>query len=150
MMLQITEMLPEDREAVLPLVLRFYHSDAVDHVVDETIIQKTFQDAVSDDPALRGVTLRENEQIIGFAYLTTFYACEVCGITVMIEELYIDDRYRGKGYGTAFFQWLFKEYSHAARFRMEVTEENDNAIRLYEKLGFSFLSYSQMAKDSIH
>ena len=146
-MLQIKEMQPDDRAAVLPMVQKFYHSDAVDHAVDAGILQKTFEDAVSDNPALRGVTLWEQDQIVGFAYLTTFYACEVCGITVMIEEIYIDTPYQGKGYGTAFFKWLFGEYPDAARFRLEVTDENKNAIRLYEKLGFSFLSYRQMVKE---
>lgn len=146
-MLQVKEMRSEDREQVLPMVHGFYHSDAVEHAVDERIIQKTFQDAVSEDPALRGVTLWAEDEMIGFAYLTTFYACEVCGLTVMIEELYLKDEYRGKGYGTAFFEWLFEEYHHAVRFRMEVSDDNEQAIRLYQRLGFSFMNYGQMKKD---
>ena len=79
-MLEIKEMLPQDEAAVLPMVNGFYHSDAVDHQVDEKILRKTFLDAVSGDcPALRGVTLWEGEKMVGFAYLTTFYACEVGG-----------------------------------------------------------------------
>lgn len=146
-MLQVKEMIPEDRTAVLPMVHGFYHSDAVEHAVDERIVEQTFADAVSEKPDLRGVTLWSENEMIGFAYLTTFYACEVCGITVMIEELYLREEYRGKGYGTEFFNWLFREYSHAARFRMEVTDDNEKAIRLYKKLGFSFMNYSQMIRD---
>lgn len=149
-MLEIKEMLPQDEAAVLPMVNGFYHSDAVEHQVDEKILRKTFLDAVSGDcPALRGVTLWEGEKMVGFAYLTTFYACEVGGVTVMLEEIYLDDSCRGKGYGTEFFQWMFREYPGAARFRLEVTGDNDRAARLYEKLGFTFMSYRQMIKDRI-
>lgn len=48
-MLEIKEMLPQDEAAVLPMVNGFYHSDAVDHQVDEKILRKTFLDAVSGD-----------------------------------------------------------------------------------------------------
>ena len=67
----------------------------------------------------------------------------------MLEEIYLDDSCRGKGYGTEFFQWMFREYPGAARFRLEVTGDNDRAARLYEKLGFTFMSYRQMIKDRI-
>lgn len=147
MTLQIKEMLPQDEAAVLSMVHKFYHSGAADHAVDEQVIQRTFLDAVSEDPLLRGVTLWEHDRIIGFAYLTSFYACEVGGPTVMIEEIFLDDSCRDQGYGTMFFEWLFREYPKAVRFRLEVAEDNTRAIRLYEKLGFSFISYRQMVKD---
>ena len=147
-MLNIKKMLPQDEAAVLPMVNAFYHSDAVDHQVDEHILKRTFQDAVSSQcPSLWGVTLWDDDRLAGFAYLTSFYACEVGGITIMLEEVYLDESCRGKAYGTKFFQWMFREYPHAARFRLEVTGDNDRAARLYEKLGFTFMSYRQMILD---
>ncbi|MGI6007986.1 MAG: GNAT family N-acetyltransferase [Ruminococcus sp.] len=147
-MLKIKKMLPQDETAVLPMVNDFYHSDAVDHQVDMYVLRRTFQDAVSDEcPSLWGVTLWDDDRLAGFAYLTSFYACEVGGITIMLEEIYLDDSCRGKGYGTEFFQWMFREYPQARRFRLEVTGDNERASRLYEKLGFTFMSYRQMIKD---
>ena len=72
---------------------------------------------------------------------------EVGGKTVWIEELYIRDAYRGKGYGSEFFKWL-KENEPAARFRLEAEPSNFKAIKLYEKWGFCVLPYSQMVLDS--
>ncbi|MGI6011379.1 MAG: GNAT family N-acetyltransferase [Ruminococcus sp.] len=147
-MLNIKKMLPQDEAAVLSMVDRFYHSDAVDHQVAPEILKRTFRDAVSEDcPALEGVTLWDDDRLAGFAYLTSFYACEVGGLTVMLEEIYLDDACRGKGYGTEFFQWMFRKYPDAMRFRLEVTGDNDRAARLYERLGFTFMSYRQMIKD---
>lgn len=146
-MLTIKDMEQADREAVLPMVKAFYHSDAVDHRVPERIVEQTFEDAVSGNFPLRGVKLMDGGQIVGFAYLSWFYACEVAGVTLMIEEIYVDSRCRGKGYGKEFFQWVFKEYPNAARFRLEVTDANEGAVRLYEKIGFQYMKYGQMIID---
>ena len=146
-MLQIREMCDGDEEVVLPLVHEFYHSDAVDHTVDDSVLRRTFADAVREHSLLRGVMLLHGQTPVGFAYITSFYACETGGVTVMIEEVYLSEACRGKGYGTQFFEWLFKEYPDAKRFRLEVTKSNEGAVRLYEKLGFTFMKYDQMIKD---
>ena len=65
----------------------------------------------------------------------------------MIEQLYICDHAQNKGLGTSFIKWLEIEYHSIARFRLEVNEDNKNAIKLYQKLGFQFLNYGQMVKD---
>lgn len=146
-MLQIREMCDGDEEVVLPLVHEFYHSDAVDHTVDDSVLRRTFADAVREHSMLRGVMLLDGQTPVGFAYITSFYACETGGVTVMIEEIYLSEACRGKGYGTQFFEWLFKEYPDAKRFRLEVTKSNEGAVRLYERLGFTFMKYDQMIKD---
>ena len=40
-----------------------------------------------------------------------------------------------------------EENPQVKRFRLEVTRSNEGAVRLYEKLGFSFLEYDQMVLD---
>ena len=39
------------------------------------------------------------------------------------------------------------EYPDCGRIRLEVTDANKGAIRLYERLGFRFLQYGQMVLD---
>lgn len=146
-MLKISQMQLKDEETVLPMVMEFYHSDAVDHAVETAVLKRTFSDAAGSCPYLEGFLLEDEAGAAGFAYLTSFYACEVGGITVMIEELYFKKESRGKGYGKKFFAWLFKRYPDARRFRLEVTRENEAACALYQKLGFEYLSYHQMVLD---
>lgn len=146
-MLEIRNMLYSDKNEVLPMVCEFYGSDAVDHDVSTEILEQTFTDATDENNAmLQGYVLVEQDNIIGFAYLTQYYACEVAGINLMIEELFIKENARGNGYGKEFMQWVI-DTKDVARFRLEVTANNEKAVKLYENLGFEFLSYDQMIKD---
>ena len=47
-----------------------------------------------------------------------------------------------------FFEHLDNMYGkEAVRFRLEVEEENERAVKAYKKAGFERLGYVQMAKD---
>jgi GNAT superfamily N-acetyltransferase len=147
-MLKIRAMEVSDRDEVMKMEHEFYHSDAVDHIVGEEILLRTFTDAVGEEPNIWGVILCEEEEVIGFSYLTSCYGCEVGGKVIILEELFMKEQARGKGYGKKFFQWLFDTYRReAVRFRLEVTKANMGAAALYKKMGFEFLEYSQMIQD---
>ncbi|MBM6870218.1 GNAT family N-acetyltransferase [Pseudoflavonifractor phocaeensis] len=147
-MFSIRAMTGQDRDAVMSMVLEFYHSPAVEHEVDAATLEKTFWDAV--DPAeglLRGLLLEEDGEAVGYAYVTFCYSGEMGGRVVFFDELYFRPQCRGKGYGTQVFRWLKREYPDYPRFRLEVTEANEKAARLYARLGFRTLEYRQMVLD---
>lgn len=144
-MFRIEKMVPSMKDTVLEMVEEFYHSSAVSHAVPGEVLERTFEAAVSEDPVLTGYVLKEEEKIVGFAYLTVFYACEVGGRCLMLEEIHIRESARGKGYGTAFIRWAIGQHSDVKRVRLEVTADNKRAIALYQSLGFRFLDYGQMA-----
>lgn len=146
-MFQIEKMTSDMREDVLAMVDDFYHSDAVSHAVKREILEQTFTDAVSGDPMLEGYVLKEDGRIVGFGYVTVYYACEVGGRCLMFEELYLKEETRGKGYGSRYFHEVMEAKPEIKRFRLEVTRANEKAVRLYEKLGFEFLDYDQMVLD---
>ena len=146
-MFALKKMTKEMHDEVLAMVEEFYHSDAVCHPVPEERLEQTFADAVSDDPILEGFVLTEDGKTVGFAYITEYYACEVGGRCLMFEELYLKEETRGKGYGTRFFDEIMKAKPGERRFRLEVTRSNEKAVRLYERLGFTFLDYDQMILD---
>ena len=87
----------------MEMVRDFYHSDAVDHVVGDQVLHRTFLDAVGQEPSLWGLVLWDGGQAVGFSYLTSFYACECGGKTLMIEEIYLKESCRGKGLWQAVF-----------------------------------------------
>ena len=146
-MLQIRKMTGADAKTVLPMVYGFFRIDAVDHAVPEETLNRTFQAAVTDGSLLEGFVLEDETGAVGFAYLSPYYACEVGGVNMMLEEIFIIPEAQGKGYGTEFFRWMEETYPEVRRFRLEVTESNQAAVRLYKKLGYDFIRYEQMAKD---
>ena len=51
-MLTVKRMKQADRAYVMPRVKSFYQSDAVTHAVPEKILQRSFEQAVSDNPLI--------------------------------------------------------------------------------------------------
>ena len=147
-MLTCREIRPEDREIVIPMVEQFYTTDAVDHPVPYEILSRAFEDVANpNQPLVRGVLLYDEEDLVGYFYLTPCYSCEVGGECILIEELFLLEEYRGRGYGRRAMEWLLAEYPNCRRLRLEVTQVNQRAVRLYEKCGFKYLNYDQMVLD---
>ena len=83
-------------------------------------------------------------------YITQCYSAEVGGRCVFIEEIFLKPEFRGQGLGTEIMAWLEREYPAARRFRLEVTQVNQGAVRLYQRAGYEFLRYDQMVLDKIN
>ena len=66
---------------------------------------------------------------------------------MFIEEIFLKEEFRGMGLGTEIMAWMEAEYPEVRRFRLEVTQVNQSAIRLYEKSGYQYLWYDQMVFD---
>lgn len=147
-MLTFRDMTPQDRDIVLPMVEEFYHTDAVTHIVPTQIMERTFQAAVDpEEPLLRGTLVYEGGELAGYVYLTLCYSAEVGGRCLFIEEIFLNGPFRGRGLGREIMAWMESEYPDVRRLRLEVTEVNKSAIRLYEKSGYQYLRYDQMVLD---
>lgn len=127
----------------------FYTSDALEHKVPMDIVERNINIAVSDDNSLVGYVFLEDNEIAGFSYVTTYHETEVGGKCVQILDLYVDDKFRGRGFAKEYFKYVFDKYSDAKRFRLEYVKDNERAISLYKKMGFEELSYGQMVIDKI-
>ncbi|MCC8160130.1 MAG: GNAT family N-acetyltransferase [Oscillospiraceae bacterium] len=136
-------------DKVLEMSRLFYASDAFDSAVPEDIISENIRTAISDDDSLDGYVLIENGETAGFAYVTCYYETVVGGICAQILDLYIDEKFRRRGYATQYFNFVFDKYSYAKRFRLEVVKDNARAIAVYKRMGFKEISYGQMAIDKI-
>lgn len=143
----IRDFTDEDKPAFLEMAGRFYESDAVSHPVDPGVLEATFDEAVGASPLIRGLMIVDEGESVGFGLLAFSFATEVGGLVVLLEDLFIDESCRGKGLGGAFFEFLWREYPHAKRFRLELTATNTRALQLYERLGFEVMPYIQMVKE---
>ena len=76
------------------------------------------------------------------------YSTEAGGLCAWIEDIYIEPEHRGLGYGTAFLDFVWERYRHrVARVRLEAEPENQRAMAVYRKAGFSILGYTQLVRE---
>ena len=138
---------PGDRAVFISMMEKLYSSKAVSHKVDRSVFEAAFDAAIKKSPYLRAFIIEDGGKPAGYALVSFSYAVETGGLAVLLEDLYLDDTCRGKGYGGGFLRFIEKEYPDARRFRLEVTAENVRAIELYRRQGYEILDYVQMVKD---
>lgn len=136
----------DDLDTYLRFVDEFYHTDVVESPVPKENYYATFKELMRSDEYVECFIFEEDDKPCGFALISKTFSQEAGGLSVTIEEIYIDKVYRGRGLGTEFFKYLFERYD-AFRFRLEVEDENYKAKKLYESLGFKDLPYKQMVID---
>ena len=140
------EIRESDRELYYHYADVFYHTDAVDSPVPTENYAKAFDEMMTSDRYLKGYIFEDGGEACGFALLSRTYSQEAGGISVTIEEIYIDPEHRSKGLATEFFERL-KSNGEIMRLRIEVESYNEGAKRLYERMGFKLLPYLQMVID---
>ena len=137
------EITPDERELYYRYVDIFYHSDAVEAPVPRRNYEVTFNELMRSSDYLKCYIFEDGGKPCGFALLSKTFSQEAGGVSVTIEEIYIDEEQRGRGMATEFFEYL-KSIDGIARLRIEVEDDNEGAKRLYERMGFKLLPYLQM------
>lgn len=148
-MLTINKANFEDRDIYIKLASKLYCSDAVDHSIDSSNFKKTFDYLHENNTYGQIYIIKFNEEIVGYTLISKTFSQEVAGMVLLIEEIFIIDKYRDLGIGKGVFEYLENEYNGYKRIRLELTNSNIKAKKLYENLGFSCLEYIQMIKDKI-
>ncbi len=126
-------------------------SPAVLHPVPDEYFIRT-ADAMEEQSPYVAVFIAEYQgEPAGYGLVSLTYSNEAGGLVVWLEELYIREQARGLGLGTELIAYIENRYGNrAARFRLEVEESNRAAVRLYERMGYTPLPYSQMIKEGIN
>ena len=141
----IRAMTEKDRTDVIEMMREFYSSPAVWSNGSEEIFHTDVDCCVGDSPYLEGYIFEENKRIQGYAMIAKSFSTEFGKPCIWIEDLYIRERYRGLGIGSCFLAFLEEKYP-GTLFRLEVEEENERAVKVYTKSGFTVLPYMEMKK----
>ncbi|MBR2714826.1 MAG: GNAT family N-acetyltransferase [Ruminococcus sp.] len=140
MIRRITE---NDRELYYKYADLFYTSDAVNAPVPKENYKITFDEFMRSDEYVWCYIFEIDSKPCGFAMLSRTFSQEAGGVSVTVEEIYVEEEYRNRGLGTQFFEYM-KENIPAARYRIEVESDNEKAMALYKRMGFKVLPYIQM------
>lgn len=111
------------------------HHDQTEYVL--TNIPELLSSGFGNDPRF-GVLLAEyNEATVGFLSFTINYSIWSGGDYLQIDDVYVDEKYRGKLIGESLMSGA-KKYCQSvgiSRLKWEVEKDNASAIRFYERLG---------------
>ncbi len=138
-------MTAEDKPQVLEMMRVFYASDAVLSNGSEEIFSNDIDNCVNDNPYLEGYIVEDGEEVQGYAMVAKSFSTEFGKPCIWIEDLYVKEPFRGYGIGSQMLQYISKKFAGCI-FRLEVEAENQRAIRVYEKCGFTELPYKEMKK----
>ena len=135
----------KDKPSVIEMMRVFYASTAVLSNGSDEIFSSDIENCINDSPYLEGYIIEDSKEIQGYAMIAKSFSTEFGKPCIWIEDLYIKDMYRGLGLGSLFMDFITKKYVDTI-FRLEVEEENERAVKVYEKCGFTVLPYMEMKR----
>ncbi len=141
----IRTMTENDIFPVIEMMRVFYASPAVHTNGSEEIFRADVAACVSENPFLEGYVLEEQGIPAGYVMVAKSFSTEFGKPCFWIEDIYIQEKFRGKGWGSQVLQFLVKQYPHGV-LRLEVEAENTRAVHVYQKAGFEILPYMEMIK----
>lgn len=138
---------PSDRQDYLKMAEEFYNSSAVSHPVPPENFLKAYEHMITDGRYMNGFIIEHNGEAAGFCAVAKTYSQEAGGTVIWIEDFYVRPEYQSKGLGRECLEYIKSYFSEAVRFRLEITDVNEGARRLYERMGFEVSPYVNMVKE---
>lgn len=138
-------MTADDKSCVMKMMREFYSSPAVSTNGSDGIFSADIENCLNDSPYLEGYIFENSGDIQGYAMVAKSFSTEFGKPCIWIEDLYIRKEYRGQGIGRLFMDFIADKYPDCL-LRLEVEEENETAIKLYRKSGFTPLPYMELKK----
>lgn len=142
-MATIRKMIQEDREIVIDMMRRFYNSPALITNGSEKIFANNVDSCLKKSNYVEGFVFVNDDKVIGYGMLAKSFSTEFGGECIWIEDIYLEEEYRGQGIGSYFIQFVKDTYSDKI-LRLEVEGDNEKAISTYEKNGFKRLPYMEL------
>lgn len=142
---KIRTMQRQDVPCVLEMMRTFYASPAVLSNGSEEIFRADVEACVSDSPYLEGYIFEDDGRIQGYAMVAKSFSTEFGKPCMWIEDLYVQEAFRGQQIGSRFLKYVEDQYPDAL-LRLEVEADNARAVHVYEKCGFEVLPYMEMKK----
>ena len=159
-----------DRDAVLGMMKDFYSSAAVLSNGSEEIFNNDIDACISENPYLEGFVFVQKcsaeapetddsgddvkdeaaheteavkEKLLGYAMIAHSFSTEYGMPCIWIEDLYLIKEARGMGLASQFLEFLSEKYADHI-LRLESENENERAMEVYKRNGFSRMPYVEM------
>ena len=126
-----------DTEALLEFMQEYYAFDG--HGFDREKARVALTALLRDPKLGLAWLILDGDAAVGYIVLCIGYSLEWLGRDAFVDEFYLREEYRGRGWGRQSMTFL-EEAARAAGIRtlhLEVVEKNTSALQLYRKLGFA-------------
>ena len=125
-----------DSELILSFIKELAHYEKMEDQVIGTIddIQKTL---FSENPKAHILILEEDNIPAGFALYFYNYSTFLCKYGIYIEDIYVNEQFRGKGYGTFLIKKICQiaKENDCGRVEWWCLDWNKSSIDFYLNLG---------------
>lgn len=135
-----------DAEQLLEMMRKFYEYDSIPF--DKNTSYKALQRILENELFGKVFLFKLSKETIGYMVITFGFSLEFHGRDAFIDEIYFNEKHRGKGYGKlalAFAEQVCLEHDVKA-VHLEVEHSNKIAQSVYKKSGFEDREYYLMTK----
>lgn len=145
-MIQFVQVTTSEVKQVLTFMEAFYAIDGYDF--DEDSARANIENFISNEYLGRLWLLKLENKAVGYLALTFGFSFEYGGRDAFIDELYLDQAFRNRGYGSKILKQLDVEAEALGvkAIHLEVERHNDGGKKLYKKSGFTSNDRTLMTK----
>ena len=122
---------------LMRMMRELYETDAPELDVDPAHFPVTIERLLAEPSRGRIMLFTEQGALAGYSLLIPYWSNEFGGTVLIVDELLVEQRFRGQGIASAFFRFLEQERPFdAVTLALEVSPKNARARGLYESMGF--------------
>ena len=120
-----------DIEVITQMMQNFYAID--NYPMDVEVAKNLFQEFITNEHLGKSWLIYSENEIVGYIILTFIFSFEYGGKIAFVDELFIKETARGKGFGKEAIQFIQSEVSKLSLklLYLEVEPHNENAQKLY-------------------
>jgi threonyl-tRNA synthetase len=112
---------------------KFYLAEIENQAVGLNPENITNTNKLNSETTLFLTAKNQNNQIVGYAGL------RLRDNHVYLEDLFVDENYRNKGYGKLILQNILKKYVKNGKLLSSVVKSNKKAVNFYQNFGFNII-----------
>jgi len=132
---------------VLRMMRELYETDQPGLNVNPDKFPLTIDRLLAEPSRGRVVLPMQDDTPCGYALLIPFWSNEWGGTVLLLDELFVQEEFRGRGIGKAFLSLLERERPfEAIVLALEVSPRNTRARALYESMGFADRHLSMLTR----
>lgn len=140
---EIRKIIESDKKIVVDMMRKFYSSPALITSGSEKIFENNVESCLKNSPYIEGFVFVVENKIVGYGMIAKSFSTEFGGECIWIEDIYLEENFRGRGIGTSFIKFVKENYPEKI-FRLEAEHENLKAVQTYKNFGFKELPYLEL------